>query len=157
MRTGVCICRIIFLTGANNHKDSFPFFLSLFSFCALHRFRRARSALSCYPPWFVPFPLPCFFPALSILSALGGALGGGGACCCRDGGGGGHRHLVAVTPGALPHFFPDILHQSNEPSGPVASSPFRLRTNSSSVWPSLSTSKHPQVNDTLVELIQSST
>ena len=26
--TGVCICRITFLTGAsNNHNDSFPFFL----------------------------------------------------------------------------------------------------------------------------------
>ena len=68
----MCICRI-FLTGAcNNHNDSFPFFLSFFSFCALHHFRRARSALSCYPPWFVPFPLPSFFPALSVLSALGG-------------------------------------------------------------------------------------
>ena len=66
----MCICRIIFLTGAsNNHNDSFPFFVSLFSFCALHRF---RSALSCNPPWFVPFPQPSFFPALSILSALGG-------------------------------------------------------------------------------------
>ena len=69
----MCICRIIFLTGAsNNHNDSFPFFLSFLSFCALHRFRRARSALSCYPPWSVPFPLPSCFPALSILSALGG-------------------------------------------------------------------------------------
>ena len=84
-RAGVCICRIIFLTGAsNNHNDSFPFFLSLFSFCALHRFRRARSALSCYPPWFVPFPLPSFFPALSILLPWGG-LGGGGACCWGGG------------------------------------------------------------------------
>ena len=69
----MCICRIIFLTGAsNNHNDSFPCFLSLSSFCTLHRFRRARSALSCYLPWFVPFPLPSFFPTLSILSALGG-------------------------------------------------------------------------------------
>ena len=69
----MCICKIIFLTGAsNNHNDSLPFFLSLFSFCALHRFRRAWSALSYYPPWFFPFPLPSFFPALSILSAPGG-------------------------------------------------------------------------------------
>ena len=71
----MCIYRIIFLIGAfNNHNDSFPFFLSLFSFCAPHRFQRARAALSCYSPWFVPFPVPSFFPALSILSALG-ALG----------------------------------------------------------------------------------
>ena len=43
----MCICRIIFLKGAsNNHNDSFPVFLSLF-FCALHRFRRVRSALPC--------------------------------------------------------------------------------------------------------------
>ena len=37
-RSGVCICRIIFLTGAsNNHNESFPFpfFLSFPSFCAL--------------------------------------------------------------------------------------------------------------------------
>ena len=81
----MCICWIIFLTGAfNNHNDSFPYFLSFFSFYALHRFRRARSALSCYPPSFVPFPQPSFFPALSILSALW-ALGGWGACCCREG------------------------------------------------------------------------
>ena len=81
----MCICRIIFPTGAShNHNDSFPFFLSFSSFCALHRFRRAQSALSCYPPWFVPFPLPSFFPTLSFLSALG-ALGGGGACCFREG------------------------------------------------------------------------
>ena len=34
----MCICRIIFLTGAsNNHNDYFLFFLSLFPFCALHR------------------------------------------------------------------------------------------------------------------------
>ena len=84
----MCICRIIFLTGASkNYDDSFPFFLSFFSFCALQRFRRAWSALSCYLPLFVPFPLPSFFPTLSIL------LGGGGACCCtegvRGGGGGG--------------------------------------------------------------------
>ena len=70
-RWGVHLHLIIFLTGAsNNHNDSFPFFLSLFSFCALHRFWRARSALSCYPPWSVPFPLPSCF--LSLLSALGG-------------------------------------------------------------------------------------
>ena len=69
----VCICTIIFLTEAsNNHNDSFPLFLSFFSFCALHRFRRARSDLSCYPPLFIPFPLPNFFPTLSNLSALGG-------------------------------------------------------------------------------------
>ena len=80
----MCICRIIFLTGASNiHNDSFPFFLSLFSFYAPHRFQRARFALSCYPPWSVPFPLPSCFPALSILGAL--ALDGGGACCCREG------------------------------------------------------------------------
>ena len=43
----MCICGIIILTGAsNNHNDSFPFFLSFSSFCAPHRFRRARSALS---------------------------------------------------------------------------------------------------------------
>ena len=42
MRAGVCICRIIFLTGAsNNHNYSFPLVLSFSSFCALHRFRRA--------------------------------------------------------------------------------------------------------------------
>ena len=46
------------------------------SFCALHRFWRARSALSCYPPWVAPFPLPSVFPALSILSIL--SEGGGG-------------------------------------------------------------------------------
>ena len=41
MRAGVCICRIIFLTGAsNNYKDSFPFVLSFASFCVLHHFRR---------------------------------------------------------------------------------------------------------------------
>ena len=85
VRTRVYICRIIFLTGAsNNDHDSFPFFFSFSSFCALHRFRRARSALSCYLPLFIPFPLPSFFSTLSILSALG-ALGGGGACCCREG------------------------------------------------------------------------
>ena len=61
------VCRILFLTGAsNNHNDSFPFFLSLSSFCALHRFRRARSALSCYLPLFVPFPLPSFFTTISM-------------------------------------------------------------------------------------------
>ena len=49
-----------------------PFCHSFFSFCALHRLRRARPALCCYLPLFVPFPLPGFFPALSILSALGG-------------------------------------------------------------------------------------
>ena len=44
MRAGVCVCRIIFLTGAsNNHNDSFPFVLDFSSFCALHRFRRGRS------------------------------------------------------------------------------------------------------------------
>ena len=33
VRAGVCICRIIFLTGAsNNHNDSFPFVLSSASF-----------------------------------------------------------------------------------------------------------------------------
>ena len=84
VRAGVCICRIIFLTGASNHNDSFPFSLSFSSFCTLHRFRRAQSTLSCYLPLFVPFPLPSFFSTLSILSALG-ALGGGGACCCREG------------------------------------------------------------------------
>ena len=76
---GVCICGIIFLTGAsNNHNDSFPFVLS-FSFCTLHRFRRARSALSCYLPLFVPFPVPSG-PSRFFLPW--GALGGGGACCC---------------------------------------------------------------------------
>ena len=36
MHAGVCICRIIFLTGAsNNHNDYFPFVLSFSSFCAL--------------------------------------------------------------------------------------------------------------------------
>ena len=41
----MCICRIIFLTGvSNNHNDSFPFSLPFASFCALHCFRRARSA-----------------------------------------------------------------------------------------------------------------
>ena len=36
MCAGVCIRRIIFLTGAsNNHNDSFPFVLSFASFCAL--------------------------------------------------------------------------------------------------------------------------
>ena len=56
----------------NNHDDSFPFVLSFSSFCALHRFRRARSALSCYLPLFVPFPMPGVLWALPILSALGG-------------------------------------------------------------------------------------
>ena len=95
MRAGVCICRIIFLTGAsNNHNDSFPFFLSLF-LCALHRFRRARSALSCYPPWFVPFPLPSFFPALSILSALGGI--GWRGCVLLSRGGGGAPQICTIA------------------------------------------------------------
>ena len=43
--------------SSNNHNDSFPFVLSSSSFCALHRFRRARSALSCYLPLLVPFPM----------------------------------------------------------------------------------------------------
>ena len=98
----MCICRIVFLTGAsNNGNDSFPFFLSFFSFCALHRFRRARSALPCYLPLFVPFSMPCFFPALSILSALGGIgwqgcvlLQGGG----RGGGGGGRVGVGSSLP-----------------------------------------------------------
>ena len=73
MRAGVCICRIIFLTRAsNNHNASFPFVLSFSSFCALHRFRRARSALSCYLPLLISFPMPSFLWALPILSALGG-------------------------------------------------------------------------------------
>ena len=98
----MCICRIIFLTGASNHhNDSFLFLLSLFSFCALHCFRRAWSALSCCPPWFLPFPPPSFFPALSILSALGGigwpgcvSLQGGG----RGGGGGGGAGVGSSLP-----------------------------------------------------------
>ena len=62
-----------FLTGAsNNHSDSFLCFLSFSSFCALHRFWRARSDLSCYLPLFVPFPRPSFFPILSFVSAQGG-------------------------------------------------------------------------------------
>ena len=88
----MCSCRIIVLTGASNsHNDSFPLVLSFSSFCALHRFRRARSALSCYLPLFVPFPLPNLFSTLSIVFALKGIgwrgsmllLGGG------EGGGGG--------------------------------------------------------------------
>ena len=36
VRAGVCICRIIFLTGASNdHNDSFPFVLSFSSFSTL--------------------------------------------------------------------------------------------------------------------------
>ena len=89
MRAEVCICRIIFLTGASNkHHKSFPFVLSFSSFCALHRFRQARSALPCYLPLFVPFPMPSFLWALPILSALGGIgwpgsvlLWGGGDIC----------------------------------------------------------------------------
>ena len=81
----MCICRILFLTGASkNHNHSFPFVLSFSSFCALHCFRRARSAVSCYLPLFVPFPMPSLLWALPIFSTLGG-LGGGGACCCREG------------------------------------------------------------------------
>ena len=72
VRAGVCICWIIFLTGAsNNHNDSFPFFLSFSSFCALHRFRRARSALSCLPPFVRPFP-----PAPGGGGGLAQGLGG---------------------------------------------------------------------------------
>ena len=45
VHASVCICRTIFLTGAyNNHNDSFPFVYSVASICALHQFRRARSA-----------------------------------------------------------------------------------------------------------------
>ena len=53
------------MTGAsNNQKDSFPFFLSFTSFCALHHFRRVWSAPSCYLPWFIPSPLPSSFSSL---------------------------------------------------------------------------------------------
>ena len=74
--------------ASNNHNDYFPFVLSFSSFCALHRFRRAQSPLSCYLPLLVPFPLPSFLWALPVLSVLGGTgwwgsvllLGGGGDC-----------------------------------------------------------------------------
>ena len=66
------ICRIIVLTGAyDNQNDSFSFVLSFSSFCALHRFRRARPALSCSLPLFVPFPMPSSLWA-PILCAVGG-------------------------------------------------------------------------------------
>ena len=81
------------MTGAcNNHNDAFPFVLSFASFCAVHRFRRARSALSCDLPLFVPLPMPSFLWALPILSALGG-IGWRGSVLPwgrgRGGGGGG--------------------------------------------------------------------
>ena len=110
MCAAVCICRMIFLAGAsNNHNDSFPFVLSFSSFCALHHFRRARSALSCYLPLFVRFPMPSFLWALPILSALGGigwrgsvllwgAVGRGGGRVGGGGGGGGSSHPLPSFP-----------------------------------------------------------
>ena len=72
MRAGVCICRIMFLTGAsNNHHDSFPFVLSFASFCALHHSRRARSALPCYLPLCFPIPLPTFLWAPHVRPVYG--------------------------------------------------------------------------------------
>ena len=71
MRAGVRICRIIFLTGAsNNHNNSFPFVLSISSFCALHQFRRAQSC---------------------SVTPLGGGGGGRGL---REGGGSGNQKFV---------------------------------------------------------------
>ena len=58
-----------------------PFALSFASFCALHQFRRARSALPRYLPLCSPFPLPCLLWALPVRPVLGGNVllwGGGG-------------------------------------------------------------------------------
>ena len=72
-RADVCICRIIFLTGAsNNHNDSFPFVISFASLCDLHQFRRATSALPCYLPLCFPIPLPSLLCAPRVRPVLGG-------------------------------------------------------------------------------------
>ena len=90
------------MTGAsNNHNDSFLLVFSFSSFCALHRFRRARSALSCYLPSLVLFPMPSLLWVLPILCVHEGIgwrgsmlLWGGGS-----GGGGGQGSTVAEIRG----------------------------------------------------------
>ena len=85
LSAGVRICRIIFLTGAsNNHNGSFPFVLSFASFCTLHHFRRAQSALPCYPPLVFPFP-PAHFPLGSPCSSFHAVTGARGTRCCGEG------------------------------------------------------------------------
>ena len=82
----MCICRIIFLTEAsNNHNDSFPFFLSLFSFCALHRFRRGKgrwrkaSVSDCLPAHSDPLWVRPCFGCVVCVCVCGGGGGGAGA------------------------------------------------------------------------------
>ena len=91
----MCICRIIFPTGAsNNHNDSFPFVLAFASFSALHHFWRAWFA-ALLPP--LVFPFPPVSSGLSMFVLSWGVKGGGGTCCCGEGGmlrggGGGYRN-----------------------------------------------------------------
>ena len=82
MCAGVCICGITSLTEpSNKHHDAFPLVLSFASFCALHYYWRARSALPCYPPPPLVFPCPPS-PGSSGLPTLvlsrGASRGGGG-------------------------------------------------------------------------------
>ena len=97
---GVCICGIMFLTGASDtHNDSFPLVLSFSSFCALHHFRRPRSALFCYLLLVVPVPLPSFLRALPIHSAPGGHwVSGGGGGHSTLWSGPGHAGVQATDP-----------------------------------------------------------
>ena len=84
----MCICRIMFLTGAsNNYNDSFPVFLSFFSFFAPHRFRRAPGGGGGFRE-----------------GVLGGGGGGGGFGRFGGGGGGGDR--LPLPPLALPLTIP---------------------------------------------------
>ena len=79
VRAGVCISRIIFLTGAsNNHNDSFP--LS-FPFCLL-LCSAPFSTLPCYLPLCFLLHLSSFPWALHVCP---GVKGGGGLCCCGEG------------------------------------------------------------------------
>ena len=90
----MCICRIIFLTGASNkHNDSFPFFLSLF-FCALHRFRRARGG-----------DLACRH-SVSFWAAAGGAYWPLAIRCSI--GSGARRPLPALCPSSSSLAYPSL-------------------------------------------------
>ena len=60
------------------------FVLSFASFCTLHQFRRARSALPCYLPLCFPIPLH-ISSGLPMFVLPWGVRGGGRTCCCGEG------------------------------------------------------------------------